>query len=239
MSLIACQNLALGYEGKKIVEDLSFTVNEGDYLYIVGENGSGKSTLIKTLLRLMPPIGGQVVTGEGFKQTEIGYLPQQTVVQKDFPASVEEIVRSGCLNRIGLRPFYGREEKQLAAANLNKLGISDLAKRCYRELSGGQQQRVLLARALCATRRLLLLDEPVAGLDPKATADMYQIIQRLNTEDGITVIMISHDISAAINYASHILHIGSHRPLFFGKTADYLESDIGKLFGAISKGGEA
>lgn len=236
MSLITCQNLALGYEGKKILGDLSFTVSAGDYLYIIGENGSGKSTLIKTLLRLMPPVEGQIVIGDGLKQTEIGYLPQQTVVQKDFPASVEEIVLSGCLNRCGLRPFYNREEKLLAATNLQKLGISDLTKRCYRELSGGQQQRVLLARALCATRKLLLLDEPVAGLDPKATAEMYQMIQKLNGEDGITVIMISHDIGAAISYASHILHLGNHKPLFVGKTADYIASDIGRAFGYIERG---
>ncbi len=238
MALLTCQDLALGYEGKKVVEDLSFSVDPGDYLCIVGENGSGKSTLIKTLLKLMPPVKGQILTGDGLKQNEIGYLPQQTEVQKDFPASVKEVVLSGCLNRSGLGPFYNQAEKRLAFANMEKLGIANLAKRCYRELSGGQQQRVLLARALCATRKLLLLDEPVAGLDPKATADMYQLIEKINANDGITVIMISHDIAAAAKYASHILHIGHQKPLFCGKKADYVASDLGKAF-CLAKGEEA
>lgn len=235
MALLTCRNVALGYEGAKVVERLSFAVEPGDYLCIVGENGSGKSTLMKTILRLKAPLDGQILTGDGLKQTEIGYLPQQTVVQKDFPASVREIVRSGCLSRCGLRPFYSREEKQLAEENMEKMGITALAKRCYRELSGGQQQRVLLARALCATRKLLLLDEPVAGLDPKVTADMYALIRRLNREDGITVIMISHDIAAAVRYASHILHIG-HKPLFFGTVDGYLDSPVGKAFTQMEGG---
>lgn len=236
MALITCQNLSLGYEGKSIVDGLSFSVNPGDYVCIVGENGSGKSTLVKTLLKLMPPVAGQVLTGDGLRHNEIGYLPQQTVVQKDFPASVREIVLSGCLNRCGLRPFYAKEERNLAASNMEKLGITPLAKRCYRELSGGQQQRVLLARALCASRKLLLLDEPVAGLDPNATADMYRLIARLNAEDGITVVMISHDIAAAVRHASHILHIGSRKPLFFGTAAEYQKSDVGRAFCSVNGG---
>lgn len=238
MALLTCQDLALGYEGKGIVNDVSFSVEPGDYLCIVGENGTGKSTLIKTLLKLIPPLKGQILNGDGLKSSEIGYLPQQSVIQKDFPASVQEVVLSGCLNRCGLRPFYNREEKKLAADNMEKLGIAELANSCYRELSGGQQQRVLLARALCATRKLLLLDEPVAGLDPRATADMYQMIEKLNTEDSITVIMISHDIVSAVKYASHILHLGSHKPLFYGETKDYIESDTGKVF-SRGTGGEA
>lgn len=235
MALITCSNVALGYEGKKIVENLNFTVNTGDYLCIVGENGSGKSTLMKTLLNLRAPMEGDIVLGDGLKQQEIGYLPQQTVVQKDFPASVREIVLSGCLNRCGLRPFYNKEEKHLAAQNMEKLGISHLAKRCYRELSGGQQQRVLLARALCATRKLLLLDEPVAGLDPKAMADMYQLIDSLNKNDGITVIMISHDIQAAEKYASHMLHISS-QPKFYTEKKEYSTSHIEKSYGEFMGG---
>lgn len=232
MALLTCQNLALGYEGKRVVENLSFSVNSGDYLCIVGENGSGKSTLIKTLLGLMAPIEGKILTGDSLKQNEIGYLPQQTVVQKDFPASVGEIVLSGCLNRCGLRPFYNNDEKKIASINMEKLGITDLMKHCYRELSGGQQQRVLLARALCSTKKLLLLDEPVAGLDPKSTSDMYQMTERLNSEDNITIIMISHDIASAVKYASHILHIGSHKALFFGTKEDYIK-------GGYIVGGEA
>ncbi|WP_040658532.1 metal ABC transporter ATP-binding protein [Oscillibacter ruminantium] len=237
MAILTCRDLSLGYEGKKVVEGLTFTVESGEYLCIVGENGSGKSTLMKTILRLKAPLSGQISTGDGLKQTEIGYLPQQTVVQKDFPASVREIVLSGCLNRCGFRPYYSREEKALAEMNMGKMGIASLAKRCYRELSGGQQQRVLLARALCATRKLLLLDEPVAGLDPKVTAEMYALIEKLNRDEGITVIMISHDIAAATRYASHILHISS-KPLFYGTTADYLQTPIGKAFVMMEGGAQ-
>ncbi|MBQ3785933.1 MAG: ABC transporter ATP-binding protein, partial [Lachnospiraceae bacterium] len=213
MALITVQNLSLGYDSHVIVKDLNFTVSAGDYLCIVGENGSGKTTLMKTLLRLREPVGGQIVIGDGLKETEIGYLPQQTIVQKDFPASVKEIVLSGCLGRCGLRPFYSREDKRLARENMERMGISSLSSRSYRDLSGGQQQRVLLARALCATGKVLLLDEPVAGLDPMVTVEMYDLIEQLNKE-GITVIMISHDVAAALRYASHILHIGD--TVFFG-----------------------
>lgn len=233
MSLLDIQNVSLGYDSNVILENLNFTVNKGDYLCIVGENGSGKSTLMKTLLNLQDPIKGKIVKGDGLLPNEIGYLPQQTVIQRDFPASVSEIVVSGFQARCGLRPFYNKEEKKLARENMERLGILNLSKRCYRELSGGQQQRVLLARALCATRKLLLLDEPVSGLDPKVTADMYNLIKDLNN-DGITIIMISHDISAAIKYASHVLHIGSN--VFFGTREEYLSSDAGKFFLA-SEGG--
>ncbi len=226
MAQLTCQDLALGYEGQRVVQNLSFTVEAGDYLCIVGENGSGKSTLIKTILRLVPPLAGSVRYGEGLRSQEIGYLPQQSAAQRDFPASVQEIVLSGCLNRCGLRPFYSREEKNLANANMKRLGIDALARKCYRELSGGQQQRVLLARALCATRKLLLLDEPAAGLDPAAEAEMYQLIEMLNRSNGITVIMISHDIAAAVKYASHILHIGGKEQLFFGTAEAYSHSEF-------------
>ncbi|MBQ6540057.1 MAG: ABC transporter ATP-binding protein [Oscillospiraceae bacterium] len=222
MALLTCEDLSLGYDGKEIVHGLNFKIESGDYLCIVGENGSGKSTLMKTILGLQAPISGKVVTGDGLKQSEIGYLPQQTVVQKDFPASVWEIVLSGCGNRMGMRPFYSKEEKRLAKDKIEKMGLTSLTKRCYRELSGGQQQRVLLARALCATRKMLLLDEPVSGLDPKVTAEMYALIESLNRDDGITVIMISHDIGAAVKYANRILHIG--RDVFFGTKEDYVKS---------------
>lgn len=227
MALLTIQNLSLGYDSQTILEGLNFTVNQGDYLCIVGENGSGKSTLMKTLLQLQEPLGGQILTGDGLKRNEIGYLPQQTIVQRDFPASVREIVLSGCQGRQGLRPFYNKEEKKLAEKNMERMSITPLANRCYRELSGGQQQRVLLARALCATRKILLLDEPVSGLDPKVTQEMYDLIAKLNSE-GITIIMISHDIAAAVRYASHILHIGSD--VFFGTKEDYLKSESGKFF---------
>jgi len=229
MPQLDCQNITLGYEGKMVASGLSFAVNAGDYLCIVGENGSGKSTLMKAILKLITPMKGQIVTGDGLEQKEIGYLPQQTVVQKDFPASVREVVRSGCLNRSGLRPFYSIAEKLMAENNMETLGIMPLADRCYRELSGGQQQRALLARALCAARKIMLLDEPVAGLDPKATVEMYELIEGLNN-DGITIIMISHDIASSVKYASHILHIGDQSSLFFGTKTDYLNSEAGRIY---------
>ena len=227
MSLITVLNLTLGYDKRAIVENLSFTVNAGDYLCIVGENGSGKTTLMKTLLHLQEPLSGKIQIGEGLKRNEIGYLPQQTLVQRDFPASVSEIVLSGCQGRSGFRPFYSREEKELAEKNMEKLGIQELSGRCYRELSGGQQQRVLLARALCATGKILLLDEPVAGLDPMVTAELYDLINDLNGE-GIAIIMITHDIYEAVRHASHILHIGDR--IFFGTKEEYLKSEAGQFF---------
>ena len=233
MAQLTCQNLCVGYDGKSVLQDLSFQVFAGDYLCIVGENGSGKSTLMKTILGLQTPIGGRILTGDGLRKNEIGYLPQQTEVQKDFPASVREIVLSGCQGRCGSRPFYNREEKKLAADAMEKMQIAPLAKRCYRTLSGGQRQRVLLARALCATRKMLLLDEPVSGLDPKVTTELNALIQKLNYEDGITVVMISHDLSAALQYASHILHIGDR--VFFGTKAAYLN----EFSQAWQKGGGA
>ncbi len=233
MEQLICRDLCLGYDGKTVAEHITFTVQKGDYLCIVGENGSGKSTLIKALLHLKKPLAGQILYEKGLTQNKIGYLPQQTAIQRDFPASVLEIVLSGCLNQGGLGPFYTKAQKQLAARNMEKMGISDLANRCYRELSGGQQQRVLLTRALCAAEDLLLLDEPATGLDPQVTAELYDVIARLHQE-GMTVIMVSHDVHAAVQYANRILHL-SKEPLFFGKTQDYLNSPVGQAF--LQKGG--
>ncbi len=218
MPQLLCENLSLGYNSHTVVENLNFSVNTGAYLCIVGENGSGKSTLMKTILGLLKPLSGKITTGDGLLPDEIGYLPQQTEVQRDFPASVSEIVLSGCQSRCGKRPFYNRAEKALAQENIRKMGIEGLRKKCYRELSGGQQQRVLLARALCATQKMLLLDEPVSGLDPIVTKEMYALIEDLH-KDGITIIMISHDIEAAKKYATHILHIGKN--IFFGTKDEY------------------
>jgi len=226
MSLIKCENLSLGYEGQAVVSELSFEVNSGDYLCIVGENGSGKSTLMKALLKLKTPLSGTITMGEGIRAQEIGYMPQQTDAQKDFPASVREIVRSGCLNRCGLRPYYKKEEKDLAEKYINMLGISDLQKRCYRELSGGQQKRVLLARALCAAQKILLLDEPAAGLDPDAISDLYKNIKQIN-DNGITIIMISHDIASSVEHATHILKLGKQKSLFYGRASEFLNSERG------------
>ena len=223
--LIECKNLTAGYEGMPVVKDLSFNVSAGDYLCIVGENGSGKSTLMKTLLGLRSPLSGEIIFGDGLKQTEIGYLPQQTAAQKDFPATVREVVLSGCLGRKGLSPFYSKADKKLCDDNIELLGITHIAHRSYRNLSGGQQQRVLLARALCATRKLLLLDEPVSGLDPMVTAEMYEIIRKLNREQGVTIIMVSHDLQGALRYGTKILHMESGA-YFFGTTAEYRSTDI-------------
>lgn len=227
MSQLICRGLTLGYEGHVVLRGLDFSVDAGNYLCIVGENGSGKSTLMKTILGLLKPVSGTIAWGGDLQENEIGYLPQQTVVQKDFPATVQEIVLSGCQGRAGRRPFYNKAEKELARQNMEKMGISSLSRRCYRELSGGQQQRVLLARALCATRKILLMDEPVSGLDPRVTAEMYDLIRRLNRE-GVTVIMISHDIAAAVRYASHILHIGDE--VFFGTVEEYRQSSLAARF---------
>lgn len=230
MAQLTCQNLCAGYDGRPVLQDLNFELLAGDYLCIVGENGSGKSTLMKTILGLQAPISGRILTGDGLRKNEIGYLPQQTVVQKDFPASVREIVLSGCQGRCGSRPFYNKEEKNLAVDAMEKMQITRLARRCYRELSGGQQQRVLLARALCAAGELLILDEPVTGLDPAAAQELYRTLEYLNKQEGIAIVAVTHDIRSALRYADHILHAG-HGTYFFGTAADYLTSPWGKRFG--------
>jgi zinc transport system ATP-binding protein len=232
MALISCVDLSFGYEGKTLVSGLSFDVCEGDYLCVVGDNGAGKSTLLKTLLNLHKPLSGQIVTGEGFTRALIGFLPQQAEAQKDFPASVTEVVRSGFLSRRGLRPFYSAHEKKEAKENMERFGVAPLAKECFRELSGGQQRRVLLARALCAARKLLALDEPAAGLDPSAAPEMYDEIKKAN-DGGMAVIMVTHDIPAAIRYATKILRIDGQSGAFFGTVAEYLQSWKDRMPGAV------
>lgn len=229
MALIKCENVSIGYEGQTVVRNLSFEINSGDYLCIVGENGSGKSTLVKSLLGLKSVEKGRILYGDGLRQNEIGYLPQQTDSQKDFPASVYEVVLSGRLNSRGIRPFYTQADKKQAWEKMDMLGIRDLARQCFRDLSGGQKQRVLLARALCATKTLLLLDEPVTGLDPIVTAEFYQLIRKINRESGIAVVMVSHDIESAVQYASHILHL-QETALFFGTANEYEHSRVGRTF---------
>ena len=227
--LITCSHVDFGYENHDAVIDLNMEVCPGDYLCIVGENGSGKSTLIKGLLGLLKPTGGSLKIDEDLRRTGIGYLPQQTAAQRDFPASVREVVLSGCLSRRGSRPFYSREEKQLAAENMRRLGIEDLGRRCYRELSGGQQQRVLIARALCATRRMLILDEPVTGLDPSAIQDFYHLVRQLNREEHVTILMVTHDMGSVLQEAGKVLHL-KQRVLFYGTAEDYRASEAGRLF---------
>ena len=226
MALITCRDLALSYDGKTVVSGLNFDICAGSYVCILGENGTGKSTLMRALLGLKRPEHGTIAYGEGFSHGSAGYLPQQSAIQRDFPASVSEVVRSGCLRGGLFRPFYPRAEKARADANMDRLHILPLRKRCYRDLSGGQQQRVLLARALCAASHVLFLDEPAAGLDPVVTADFYRLIAQLNGE-GMTIVMVSHDVAAALRYATHILLI-KHRQLFWGTRDDYVNSEFGR-----------
>lgn len=229
MSYFSLNKIGFSYEGKVVLEDIHFSVEKGDYLCIVGENGAGKSTLLKGILGLKKPGEGEIILGDGLKRQDIGYLPQQTEAQKDFPASVYEVVESGCLNKLFFFPFYRKEDKKRVEDALRFLKIENLRKSCYRELSGGQQQRVLLARALCAGSKLLILDEPVAGLDPKAQTELYDLIDRLNQELKITIIMVSHDVKEVVQRAKHILHL-AHKQLFFGEAEKYRESELGKSF---------
>ncbi len=229
MSLISCKDLSFSYDGIYALRDVNFEIENHDYLCIVGENGAGKSTLLKGILGLKKPLSGTIEFDKNLKNNEIGYLSQQSTSQKDFPASVYEVVLSGCLNRLGFKPFYGKKEKEIALENLKKLGISTLKNKSFKELSGGQQQRVLLARALCATKKLLILDEPVSGLDPIVRNELYEIIEMINKELKIAIIIVSHDIEGSINNANKILHINTNQ-LFFGTKEDYLKSETGKRF---------
>lgn len=220
MSQIKCENVSLGYEGRTICEHLDFEINKGDYVCIVGENGSGKSTLMKALLSLKSPLSGNIIFGEQLSRRDIGYLPQQSEAQKDFPASVEEVVLSGCVSSLGKRCFMGKSQRLDAIQNMKTMGIYELSKQSYCNLSGGQQQRVLLARALCCAKSVLLLDEPVSGLDPQAAANMYSLIHHLNKHTGITVIMVTHDIENALCDANKVLYM-SDCPKFFSSVDDY------------------
>lgn len=226
--VLQCKNLNIAYNGHTVVKDVSFDVLRGEYLCIVGENGSGKSSLIKGLLNLVPVKSGTVSFSKEVA-SGIGYLPQQSMVQRDFPASVEEVVRLGCIKKMKGRPFFGKSEKKLAEENMKQLHIYDIRKKSYRELSGGQQQRVLLARALCSAEEILLLDEPVTGLDPIVTSELYSIIHELNHKRNLTVVMVSHDIASAAANADKILHM-DEKVEFFGTAEEYLKSDIGRRF---------
>lgn len=211
MSQITCENLSIGYNNHAVIENLNFSVNSGDYLCITGENGSGKSSLVKTILGLQAPLKGRVIFSDGLTKNSIGYLPQRTEAQSDFPASVKEIILSGFQGKCGFRPFYNRHEKNLAVEAMQRIKIRELENKCFRELSGGQQQRVLLARALCAGSKALILDEPVSGLDPEAASDMYKIIDELNRREHTTIIMVSHDVDKALNFAGRVLNLPHER----------------------------
>ena len=228
-ALIRCEHVDFGYENHDAVIDVSMEINPGDYLCILGENGSGKSTLMKGILGLLKPTAGTLVVDEELRRTGIGYLPQQTAAQRDFPATVYEVVRSGCLSHLGRRPFFSRADKALAMENMEKLGIAGLSRKCYGELSGGQQQRVLIARALCATKKLLILDEPITGLDPSAIQELYALIRKLNREEKVTILMVSHDVQNVVHQANKILHL-QQRVLFYGSVKDYVKSRAGLEF---------
>ena len=228
MALIKASNLSVGYRGVAVCDNISFEVEKGDYLCIVGENGSGKSTLVKTILGLIPPVKGKIVKGNELNQNEVGYLPQQSESSAIFPASVEEIVLSGFQGRLSRRFFYSKKEKELADIFIEKMNISNLRKKLFSTLSGGQRQKVLLARAMCACERLLLLDEPVTGLDPLAQKELYREISKVNIEDKTAIVMISHDIENVLEYANKILYIGNE--VFYGKKEDFLKSKLGMAF---------
>ena len=227
--LLACRDVSLGYEGQSVLTHLDLTIREGDYLCIVGDNGSGKSTLLRGLLGLLPPQSGEIWRAPELQKGAVGYLPQQTKAQKDFPATVYEVVLSGCLNQKGMKFFYSPAQKSMALMNMGKLGILELKGQCYRDLSGGQQQRVLLARALCAARSLLILDEPITGLGPAAAQDLYKTLAYLNQKEGMAVVMVTHDLKAALRSARTVLHIG-RRGYFLGTPAEYLASPMGRRF---------
>lgn len=224
MKILECKKLNIGYADNSICKDISFEVEQGQYVCIIGENGSGKSTLIKTILGLNKPLSGKVVFDEGFNKSCVGYLPQQTDFQKDFPATVKEVILSGFVGRMGFRPFYSRQEKEKARAIINNLNIDTYQHRSYKELSGGQQQRVLLARALCATDELLILDEPTNGLDSRSIARFYDLIARLNRENGLTIIMVTHNLDKVINDVSHIVYL-KDTPEFIGTKDDFVANE--------------
>ena len=229
MDVLTCDHISFGYENQIAVDQVSFSLKQGDFLCIVGKNGSGKSTLLKGILGFLKPIHGVMNFSEEAKEHGVGYLPQQTAVQKNFPATVMEVVLSGCLKERGHKPFYSKKEKQKAIYNLKRIGMASKRRMCYCDLSGGQQQRVLIARALCATKDILMLDEPTTGLDPKATMELYRILEYLNKEEQVTILMVSHDVQNLISYATHILHMNQTMK-FFGTIEQYKKSEVGKEF---------
>ena len=227
--LLTCDKVTFGYENKAVISDISLQVDEGEYLCIVGENGAGKSTLLKGILGLIKPMSGKIVFGDQVKNASIGYLPQQTDAQKEFPATVMEVVLSGCLKQKGFISFYNKKDKETALVNMRKLGVDHLKKASFRNLSGGQQQRVLIARALCATDKLLVLDEPVTGLDPTGTTELYEVLRNLNEVYGTAIIMVSHDVRGSLPEVKRVLHISFDR-VFYGTAKEYRESAFGKQF---------
>ena len=231
MAQLRCENISVGYEDGIVVSDVSFELNRGDYVCIVGENGAGKSSLLKGILGLAKIQGGKIEYGDGMSRADVGYLPQQKDYQKNFPATVKEVVMSGFLNKMGLRPYYNRAEKAKAMEILSDFGMADYVRASFGSLSGGQKQRVLLARAMCATDKLLLLDEPTTGLDPVATEELYELLKRLNREKKTTILMVSHDLNKAVSDAGLILHVNKRSGCgYFGPADKYLDSEAARHF---------
>lgn len=231
MAQLRCENISVGYEDGIVVSDVSFELNRGDYVCIVGENGAGKSSLLKGILGLARIQGGKLEYGDGMSRADVGYLPQQKDYQKNFPATVKEVVMSGFLNKMGLRPYYNRAEKAKAMEILSDFGMADYVRASFGSLSGGQKQRVLLARAMCATDKLLLLDEPTTGLDPVATEELYELLKRLNREKKTTILMVSHDLNKAVSDAGLILHVNKRSGCgYFGPADKYLDSEAARHF---------
>ncbi|MDO4796457.1 MAG: ABC transporter ATP-binding protein [Coriobacteriales bacterium] len=220
MTCLTCENLSIGYSGTPVASGISFSVSPGDLLCILGENGIGKSTLVKTLLRLLPPISGKLELSGYHTGCGVGYLPQRGETQRDFPASAGEIALSGRLARIGARPFFGKADRDAARDALKRVGALELHDQPFNQLSGGQQQRVLLARALCAASRIVVLDEPTTGLDPDAAKSLYELLETLRA-DGLAVIMVSHDVDEALSHATHVLAFEADTCHYFAKD-DYL-----------------
>lgn len=228
MAIITTKDLTLAYDGADVVKNLNISIDKGDYLCIIGENGSGKSTLAKALLGLITPVCGKIEYNN-ITKNRIGYLPQQTNVQKDFPASVYEIVMSGFVGKTSFFPFYTKKQKQKADKIMKTLGIIDIKKSCYNELSGGQQQRILLSRALCGADNILVLDEPVANLDPVITNELYDILHTLNKNENYTIIMVSHDMHSVKKYATKVLHLAQNNYVF-DSAENYINSSLASDF---------
>ncbi len=228
MSIIECRNISAAYDGIKPLSDVTFSIEDKDYLCIIGDNGTGKTTLMKVILGLKHQSSGEIIFNN-LSKNQIGYLAQQSELQKEFPASVKEVVLSGCVNRKRFNPFYTKSDKEKAKNAMQTLDILKLKDRCYRELSGGQQQRVLLARAICASDKILFMDEPTTGLDPIMTTEFFNLTEKMNRELGIAIVMVTHDTHCAVKYSKNILCLYKEN-YFYGKTSDFISTDKGKLY---------
>lgn len=222
-ALLICRNLAVGYDGIRQCENISFTLHEGEHLSVIGRDGSGKTALVSAILGLDSPMEGEVTYCGGLKRSEIGCMPQNDMLMGN--ARVLDTVLAGCLGGMN-KWFVGRGEKQRAMDCLTELGAADLAARRMGELSGGQRQRVLLARALCSAERLLILDEPLRGLDAVAAEELLCLIHRIGEERNVSVIFINPPTPRGT-----VLHLAG-KPVFYGTAEAYASSLPGQYFAA-------